>query len=105
MAIQQGTMHNTAAVSARVASTLRGRMRDDGSLKRYERESKPDATEQTSGRGESWQAAPSRRSVRNARSDSHDYKPIDSRTGLKTTDDHASWRQVYRHCHVGVGMQ
>jgi hypothetical protein len=63
-----------------------------------------DTQERAKGRVESWQADPSERSVSNAINERHVYKRTDRRTGLRQTDDHASWRQVYRHCHVGVGI-
>ena len=76
-----------------------------GTVKRNEPHDTPQAHENENGRAESWQAGPSRRNVRNDRYASHSHKHSDGRrTGLKATDDHATWRQVYRHCHVGVGM-
>jgi hypothetical protein len=67
-----------------------------------EEQNGPKATEQTqSGSGRAWQASPSQRGHydRNHSYHSESHK----RTDLRTLDDHASWRQVYRHCHIDGG--
>ena len=72
---------------------------------------KPDACDATdstqdaeNGRAESWQAGPSSKELSNATYTGDIHKPTDCRTDIRTTDAHASWREVYRACHVGVGM-
>lgn len=57
------------------------------------------------GRAESWQAGPSNKDVSNVTYSSYSFKLTDRRrTGLRTTDRHASWREVYYACHVEVGV-
>ena len=64
----------------------------------------PDEThEHTSGRGRSGEATPPHRSIRNA-TYTRDFHKDSERTGLKATDRHATWREVYHACHVGVGV-
>jgi len=65
----------------------------------------PETHRRKNGRAESWQAGPSNNDVSNATYSSQSFKLTDDRrTGLRTTDNHASWREVYRACHVGVGV-
>ena len=73
---------------------------------------KPDATVaidetqvEKTGRAESWQAGPSKQELSNATYAGDIHKRTDCRTDLRTADRHASWREVYAQCHVGVGMR
>lgn len=80
-------------------------MSNDGRTKRTRDDERPQAHEHENGRVESWQADPSTGAVSNVTFDRHGFKLTDDRrTGLRTTDDHASWREVYAACHVGVGV-
>lgn len=70
-----------------------------------------DATEQANGfkndRGRSGQATSVERPVSNDTytSQSHKFTEREHRTGLRRVADHASWRAVYRACHVEVGCE
>lgn len=73
---------------------------------------KPDADDaiaetqtRENGRDESWQGVPSKGAVSNETNARHIHKRFEHRrTGIRSTDRHASWLDVYRACHVGVGM-
>jgi hypothetical protein len=58
-------------------------------------------------RGRSGQATPVERPVSNDTysSQSHKFTERTHRSGLRRADNHASWREVYRACHVGVGHE
>ena len=64
------------------------------------------ATEAKNDRGRSGQATPVDRRVSNDTftSQRHKFTEQGNRTGLREVDEHASWRDVYRACHVGVGV-
>ena len=76
----------------------------DGRIKRCPDVSIDETQDAKSGRAESWQAGPSSKELSNATYTGDIHKPTDCRTDIRTTDAHASWREVYRACHVGVGM-
>ena len=79
--------------------------RPDGRTKPIADDDIPETQRTENGRGESWQADPSHGDVRNDRYTRDINKRSDRRTGLKTADDHASWRAVYHACNVGVGLE
>ena len=78
----------------------------DGRTKPERDDDRPQTQDDENGRAESWQAGPSKRNVSNATYTTQSFKLTDGRrrTGLRTIDNHASWREVYRACHVGVGV-
>ncbi len=65
------------------------------------------ATENQNDRGRSGQATSvDRTGVSNAdyTTQSHKFTEREHRTGLRRVANHASWRAVYRACHVEVGI-
>lgn len=77
----------------------------DGRTKHQRDDDIPETHDEENGRAESWQAGPSKGNVSNATFDRQSFKLTDARrTGLRATEQHASWREVYRACHVGVGI-
>ena len=81
------------------------RTEPDGRTKQQRADDPPETHDAENGRAESWQAGPSTGDVSNATFDRQSFKLTDGRrTGLRATDDHASWQAVYRACHVGVGI-
>ena len=79
----------------------------DGTTKSEPTNADTDATQEIkTDRGRSGQATPVERPISNDTNDvqSHKFTEQEYRTGLRTADDHASWRDVYRACHVGVGV-
>jgi len=61
-------------------------------------------TEQPCERGRSGEATPSRQNDDRNTTYHRDVYKDSERTGLKATDRHATWREVYHACHVGVGV-
>jgi hypothetical protein len=78
----------------------------DGRIKPPAVDATVDTQDEENGRAESWQAGPSNGTVSNDEytRDSHKSTERTHRTGLRRAANHASWREVYRACHVGVGM-
>jgi len=78
----------------------------DGRIKRNATDAIVDTQDAENGRAESWQAGPSKKDLSNATFARDIHKTTgSSRTDLRTTDAHASWREVYAQCHVGVGVE
>jgi len=81
--------------------------RSDGTTKSNAVNTETEATQRTKNdRGRSGQATPVDRRVSNDTftSQRHKFTEREHRTGLRRIDDHASWRAVYRACHIGVGI-
>jgi len=78
----------------------------DGRIKRDAAVSIDETQDDENGRAESWQAGPSKGAVSNETNARDIHKRCDDRrTDLRTTDAHASWREVYRACHVRGGRE
>jgi hypothetical protein len=78
----------------------------DGRIKPPAVDDTADTQDEENGRAESWQAGPSNGEVSNEKYTRQSHKSTEQqhRTGLRRAANHASWRQVYAACHVGVGM-
>ena len=79
----------------------------DGTTKSEPTNADTEATQQLQNdRGRSGQATSVERPVSNDtyNTQSHKFTEQEHRIGLRTVEEHASWRDVYRACHVGVGV-
>lgn len=79
----------------------------DGTTKSEPTNDDPEqATQAKNDRGRSGQATSVDRPVSNDTytTQSHKFTEQEHRTGLRAAENHASWRAVYRACHVGVGV-
>ena len=79
----------------------------DGNTKSKPTNADTDATQDTKNdRGRSGQATSVDRPNSNETytSQRHKFTEQEDRTGLRAAENHASWREVYRACHVGVGV-
>jgi len=80
-------------------------IRPDGTVIRNGADHTDETQRHENGRAESWQAGPSTTRVSMIHYTRESYKATDRRrTDLRTTDRHASWREVYAQCHIEVGM-
>lgn len=79
----------------------------DGNTKSERDNADTDAIEKLNNdRGRSGQATSVERPVSNDTytAQSHKFTEQQHRTGLRAAENHASWRAVYRACHVAVGL-